>query len=243
MMPEPADYPAPQPHGPVEALFDEDVYWVQGTMRMGPGMRISRTMAVLRQGGELALVNPVRLDSEGEAALEALGAVKHVVRLGAFHGLDDRYTVDRYGAEFWCQAGSDHYPEPKPTQVLSEGAALPIEGAELFVFRQTKLPECAILLRRHGGLLITCDGVQHYGDWSRCSPLARLVMRFMGFRNTVMIGPLWLKVMTDKGGSLRPDFERLLELDFDHHISAHGDLRRGGARELLRAAVARAFPG
>jgi hypothetical protein len=210
-------------------------------MHMGPGLRLNRNMVVLRQAGELTLVNAVRLAPEGEAALEALGTVKHVMRLGQFHGLDDRYYVDRHGAEFWCQDGSDKYPEPKPTQVLSEGTKLPVDGAELFVFRDTVLPECAILLRRHGGLLITCDSLQHWTDWSYCSPLARLVMALLGFRRTTFIGPPWRKTMTPKGGSLRPDFDRLLELDFDHHIGAHGTPCRGGAHQRVEAAVARAL--
>jgi hypothetical protein len=168
------NYPLPQPHDPIEELF-EDVFWVHGSMRMGPGLGINRNMVVLRQADELTVVNSVRLSAEGEAALEALGRVKHVVRLGQFHGLDDPYYVDRYGAEFWCQAGSDRYPDPKPTQVLTEGTALPVDAAELFVFRGTVRPECAILLRRHGGVLITCDCVQHWTDWSYCSPLARPV--------------------------------------------------------------------
>jgi hypothetical protein len=233
-------YPLPQAHDPIEEIF-EDVFWVHGSMRMGPGFKINRNMVVLRQAGALTLVNAVRLSPEGEAALEALGKVKHVVCLGQFHGLDDRYYVDRFGAAFWCQEGSDRYPEPKPTQVLSEGTKLPVDGAELFVYRETLLPECAILLRRHGGLLITCDSLQHWTDWSYCSPLARLVMALLGFRRTTFIGPPWRKVMTPKGGSLRADFDRLLELDFDHHIGAHGNPCRGGAHQLVEAAVERAL--
>jgi hypothetical protein len=234
------NYPLPQPHDPIEELF-EDVFWVHGSMRMGPGLGINRNMVVLRQADELTVVNSVRLSAEGEAALEALGRVKHVVRLGQFHGLDDPYYVDRYGAEFWCQAGSDRYPDPKPTQVLTEDTALPVDAAELFVFRGTVRPECAILLRRHGGVLITCDCVQHWTDWSYCSPLARLVMGLLGFRLTTLLGPPWRKAMTPKGGSLRPEFDRLLELDFDHHIGAHGGLCRGGAHQRVQAAIERAF--
>ena len=232
-------YPPAQPHGALEELF-EDVFRVHGSMRMAPGMRIDRNMLVLRQDGELTVIGPVRLDASGEAALDALGRVRHVLRLGNFHGVDDAYYVDHYGAEFWCQPNSLAYPEPLPSQLMTEQSMLPVDGAELFLFRDTRHPEGAVLLPRHG-LLITCDALQHWSDREGCSLLARLVMPVLGFRRGSIVGPPWRKRMTPPGGSLQADFERLLNLEFAHQIGAHGGLCRGNARELARAAVARAF--
>jgi hypothetical protein len=235
-----AEHPPPWPHGPLQELF-EDVFWVQGSFVAGPAIRFSRNMVVLRQDGALTLVNPVRLSADGEAALSALGTIRHAIRLDAFHGMDDAYYVDRHGAEFWSQAEPDRYPRPLPTRELGEGVELPIDGAEVFVFRQARRPEGAILVRRHGGLLITCDSVQDWSDMTLCSWPARLIMPLMGFRRTTIVGPLWLKYMTPEGGSLGADFERLLELPFDHLVSAHGGPCLGGAHDRVRAAVARAL--
>ncbi|MBW2524342.1 MAG: hypothetical protein JRI23_09215 [Deltaproteobacteria bacterium] len=235
-----ADHPAPQPHGPIEKIFD-DLYWVQGTMRMGPGMRISRNMVLLREEGEVTVLNPVRLDELAETQLERIGAVKHIVRLGYFHGLDDRYYVERFGAKLWCQAGSDHYSEPRPDVVLSESTELPVSYAKLFVFQQSKHPECAVLVQRGGGLLVTCDSVQHHVDGTRCSLMAKVVMHLMGFMKPMNIGPPWKKRMSPEGGSLRSDFERLLELEFDLAVGGHGTVCRGGARQHLQSTVARVF--
>ncbi len=66
-------------------------------------------------------------------------------------------------------------------------------------------------------------------------------MRWMGFSLTTLVGPLWLKYMTREGGSLRPDFERLLELDFDCLLTAHGTPLRTGAKQAVAQAVERAF--
>ena len=52
--------------------------------------------------------------------------------------------------------------------------------------------------------------------------LAKLVMYPMGFFTPCVIGPFWLKAVTSTGGSVRADFERVLALDFDNLISAHG---------------------
>ena len=233
-------YPAAQRHDPIEELF-EDVFWVHGSMRMGPGMRINRNMMVLRDGGDLTLISPVRLSPEGEAALDALGKVKHVMRIGPGHSFDDGYYVERYGAEFWRNDRVGKGTEPKPTRALDGGAKLPVRDAELFVFEETKVPEFAILVKRGGGVLITCDALQNWVDWRHCTLLARLAMPIVGIRLGTGVGPIWKKIMTREGGSLRADFERLLELDFDHLIAAHGALCRGGAKARVRAAVDRAF--
>ena len=233
-------YATAAPHDPIEEIFP-DVFLVRGSMRMVPLMQISRNMVVTRNAGRLTLVNPIRLSKHGEKSLEALGTVRHVVRLGCYHGIDDPYCVTRFDAEFWCQKGSEHYPKPPPDHLLEEGAPLPVPKATLFVFRETTLPECALLIPVGGGLLVTCDSVQHYGDWRFCSLAARLVMRLMGFSRTTLVGPLWKKYMTPQGGSIRPDFNRLLELDFEHLVSAHGALLRTNARAGVRAAVDRAY--
>ena len=96
------------PHAaPVEIL--PDILFVHGRMRMGPGMVINRNMVAVRSHGEITLLNPIRLSSEGEKALEAYGVVKHAVRLGSYHGVDDAYTVERFGAEFWALEGESEY--------------------------------------------------------------------------------------------------------------------------------------
>lgn len=239
-MPPTDKHPPPLPHDPIEELF-EGVYCVKGSMRMGPGMTVDRNMIVLRQGSELMVIDPVRLTPEGETSMAALGHVRHVLRLGDFHGHDDRYYVERFGAEFWCQAGSNRYPEPRPSRLLTADTELPIAEAELFVFRETRFPECAVLQRRHG-LLITCDSVQHWQGRRYCSLLTRIVMPLAGFRLGTNIGPLWRRMMTHKGSSLAPDFQRLLELEFEHLIGAHGALCRGDAHRRLSQAVAATFP-
>jgi len=47
--------------------------------------------------------------------------------------------------------------------------------------------------------------------------------------------------MTPKGISLKPDFQRLLRLDFKHLIGAHGRLARTRAHEQVEAEVRRVF--
>jgi hypothetical protein len=229
-------WPAAQPHGPIEEII-ADVFAVRGSMRMAPLMRIGRNMVICREGDELTLLNPVRLSVVGEAELARLGRVSNIVRLGCFHGLDDRYYVERFGARFWCQPGSKRYPEPVPDVELTEDTELPIRDARIMTFRDARLPECAVLIGRDGGLLVTCDSVQHYGDWKRTSLVARLVMRYYGFTKSTLVGPIWLKYMSSRGGNLQADFERMLEWPFNKMISAHGALLDEGAHAAVERAV------
>ena len=96
---DPSKYPAPLPHESIEQIFP-DVFLVHGSARVGPAMRMNRNMVIIRNGVELSLINPVRLDASSEAELHRLGKITNVIRLGYYHGVDDRYYVDRYGAEF-----------------------------------------------------------------------------------------------------------------------------------------------
>lgn len=234
-----SEYAAASPHDPICEVAP-DLFFVGATFPMSRLMRISRNMVIVRNGGDLTLVNPIRLSADGEKQLEALGVVKHVVRLGSFHGCDDPYVVARFNAEFWCQPGSDRYPEPKPDHELTAGGPLPIDDAELFEFREIKKPECALLIRRGPGILLVCDGLQYYGDFSRHSLVAKLLMPLMGFGRRMLVGPIWLKFLTKTGRTVKPDFERLLELPFDALISAHGTPLMTGAKAAVRTAVDRA---
>jgi len=234
-------HPPYYPHDGVEEIAS-DLFMVRGSIRMNALMSISRNMAIVRHAGELNLVNPIRLDEPGERALLELGDVKRILRLGSMHGVDDPYYVDRFGAELWAPGDSQTYPEPVVDRLLAPDQPLPFPDGEVFPFVGTVQPECVLLLSRDPGVLLTCDGIQHYGDYRHNSFVARVVMPWIGFPKTTIIGPFWLKVMTPDGESLASEFERLLSLDFDRLLSAHGSLLASGAKASVTAAVRKAFP-
>ena len=228
------------PHGPVEEIAD-DVFMVRGSIKLNRVLRISRNMGVIREGSDLTLINPIRLDADGEAQLQSLGQVSNLLRLGPFHGVDDPYYADNFTARFWCQPGGQAYTEPPIDVELGSESTLPFADGELFEFTGTLQPECALLLKRERGILFTCDAIQHYGDYSYNNLPARLLMPRIGFPKTTIVGPFWLKLMTPEGANLEGDFRRLLELEFDTLLSAHGTLLAGGAHAAVAAAVARTF--
>jgi hypothetical protein len=224
-----------QPHGSFTEVFP-DVFQLQGTIRFATLLSITRNMTVVRQGGELVVLNSVRLSPEGEAELEKLGKVTHVVRVGAFHGLDDPYYVDRWKATLWGPPGTQHGAGLAGRDLTQDECPLP--GARVFLFQHTKQPEAAIVLDREGGVLIPCDSYQNWTTFEGCSVLGGLMMRALDFRPTVIGGP-WMKRVGSP--EVRADFERLLEVPFAHLLPAHGTTLRDRAREGLRTAVAHRF--
>ncbi|MFT3770995.1 MAG: hypothetical protein QM820_36725 [Minicystis sp.] len=222
-------FPAPLPHGPIREIFP-DVFVVRGSFRMAPLVSIARNMIILRRGTDLTLVNSVRLSAAGEAELTKLGAVKHLVKLGAFHTLDDPYYKSRFAPTFWAPA-----PQDAKTEKLVDGGPSPSEGVSVFSFERTKKGEAALVVAQpQGNLLVTCDRVQNWVDTEGCSLFGGLATRALGFIEPAKIGPMWLKAMTGgKPSALKPDFDRLLARDFVHLIAGHGDLLRDEARTAL----------
>ncbi len=234
-------YPPVYPHDPIEEIA-QDVFMVRGSLKMNALLRISRNMAVIRHDSELTLVNPIRLYAAEEEKLQTLGNIKRIMRLGPMHGVDDPYYVNTFEAEFWCQPGGTIYPQPTIGVEMQPDGPLPFPDAELFCFKGTLQPESALVLQRDNGLLLTCDALQHYGDYKHNNLPARLMLPFLGFSKTTLVGPVWLKLMTPEAASLKQEFERLLSLDFDALLSAHGSFLAHGAKAAVQAAIERAFP-
>lgn len=222
------------------------LHFVTGTIQM-PGplpVRFSRSMTVVQRGDRLVVVNSLRLDDAGLAALDALGKVTDVVRLAANHGVDDPFYAERYGAKVWVVEGQRYTAgfntnSPKtyftPHHEMDETSALPIEGAKLFVF-DSQPPEGMLLLPDHGGVLISGDCLQHWAEPDEYfSWLGKAMMKMMGFIKPHNVGPGWLKQCKPSKAQLRA----VLELSFANVLPAHGQPVIGNAHELYRPALER----
>lgn len=246
--PSPRPFPPALPHGPLRQVLS-DIYFVTGTVVM-PGLvplAFSRNMTVVRQGDELVLINTVRLDADGLRALDALGAVKHVIRIAGFHGMDDPFYKDRYNATVWALSGQGYGAGFNATvdpqrayfhadRGIEPGGELPLQGASLYSFGTTP-PEGLLLLPRDGGVLVAGDALQNWGKADAYFNLmARVMMRGMGFLKPYNLGPGWLR-------AAKPTREALagvLDLGFEHLLPAHGAEVLGGAKQAFRPVIERA---
>lgn len=227
--------------GTLEQVFD-DIWWAWGTVRVGPGIVFPRNMTIVRERGELVVIHPVLMPDAEQKKIEALGPIKHIVRLGAFHGMDDPAYVERYHPTVWAPPGVDHRPGVATDKELVPGGEVPIDGATLFSFDSSRSPEVVLHVPRHGGVLLACDSVQNWETVEGCTFLARQMSRLMGFRGRACIGPGWRKQCEPKDGAgFRPLFEKLLDFDFRHVLGGHGAPMKDTAKDDLRAQVKKLY--
>lgn len=228
------------PHGAIDEVWP-GVWHVTGTMKtvlMGAHWHFSRNMTVVRDGDALTLINTVRLDDAGLAALDALGRVAHVVRIGSLHGLDDAFYKQRYGAICWALPGMPPAPGVEPDRLLEEGGAMPVADASVFIFRSTKLPEGILRLDREGGILVACDSLQNWlAPDAFFSEESKRMMTEMGFFQSANLGPVWMQVNSPQA----EDFKRLRDVPFRHALCGHGSPLRDQAREAYRQRFAQVF--
>jgi hypothetical protein len=229
--------------GPLQQVFD-DVWWAWGTVRFMPGFLFPRNMVIVREGGALVVVHPVMMPDDTQKKIEALGPVKHIVRLGAFHGMDDLAYAKKYDASLWAPPGVDCAEGLKVAHELHPGGELPFADARLVDFEASRAPETALHLARNGGMLLTCDSVQNWEHTTGCSFLGGVMSRMMGFKGRACIGPGWRKQCEPKeGAGFGPTFEQILDLEFRHVIGAHGAPMKDTAKEELRASVRKIYSG
>ncbi|MDA0369568.1 MAG: hypothetical protein O3C65_14585 [Proteobacteria bacterium] len=235
------------PHGALEEVLP-GIWFVRGGIKMPIKipMKISRSMTVVKDAdGGLTLFNSMRLSEAGLAALEALGTVKNVMRIAGFHGRDDAFYRDRYGAKVYAIAGQRYTRgmegDPaktvdymQPDVWLSADDALPIDGASLKILSSSTPPEAICRLDRDGGILIAGDSLQHtpVPDEFFNFP-AKIMMKKMGFFKPYNVGPGWLQFAHPSAAEVRS----ILDLDFEHVLPGHGTAVIGGAKEKFRIAI------
>lgn len=177
-------------------------------------------MVIVRNGNELTLINTLRLDENGLRALDKLGKVTHVIRLGAFHDRNDVFYLDCYKAKLWAVSGMIHKNNRQADFLIEKTTITPFPGASFFKFETTTQPEAIIHIARHGGILITCDSIK---NWTRVDEYfsEKTGNEFLkqGLIAPVSIDKIWLGAMRPKNS----DFARLKKLKFRHLFSAHGE--------------------
>ena len=233
-------------HGDLEQVF-ENIFLVTGTAAIKKPLPIcfSRNMVIVRNDDELTLINSVRLSEQGLQQLDALGRVKHVIRLAGFHGMDDPFYKDRYGATVWSvdapyasgtstePTAEDIYFEPDLT--ITPATDLPIPDAQVVLIDSAKPKEALLLLAYEEGILISGDCMQNWQKPDRFfNFFARIFMKKGGFIRAGNIGPAWFKFTKPEAVQIK----NILDLDFQHVLPAHGAPAIGNAKELFRPAIA-----
>jgi hypothetical protein len=190
--------------------------------------RHSRNMIVVRDNNTLSLINAVRLNEDCLSQLDALGKVRNVIRIGAFHGRDDAFYTDRYQAKQWALAGMP------AANVLTTNGAMPIADCSLFQFETTQYPEAILHIAKEGGILITCDSIKNWiaADefFSNDSAKRYEELKYFG---VATISRTWIDACNIQAA----DLEKIKSLTFKHLISAHGEPLLNNAHDAVTKSI------
>ena len=147
------------PHGEIRQIFD-DIFFVSGTNKTthdGTELQHSRNMIIVREEDKLSLINSIHLTDTGLIALEKLGQVDKVIRIGAFHGRDDAFYVNKYQAALWALPGMHDQHGCDIDVEFTEQGQQPFANCSLLTFATAKFPEALIHIKQHDGILLSCD--------------------------------------------------------------------------------------
>ncbi len=167
------------------------------------------------------LLDPL-LPEEGLAWFERRRAPRHILLTNRLHSRQSQRFVEAFGCEVWCnEAGLGHFGAKGEVRDLRvrgfpPGEVLPggIESHEVGVLCPD---ETAFRIPGVAPALAVADGVVRDG----AGPLVFVPDSLLGEDPEAV-----------KRG-LRAAYRRLLALDFDHLLLAHGNPWIGGAREVL----------
>jgi len=261
------DHPPAFAHGPITPLFPDakvhSLYYVRGRVYFGrfPFNR-NMTINIHPITRDITIINSVRLSEPALKELESMGQIKHIIRLCAYHGMDDAFYIFRYQAKYWALKGmsfppglegADYYMSESPD---STNPSLPIyPSASIFIFRHLlpHLHEANLIIHyslssssssspdeKTTNILISGDSVQnyHYGYDPHTSILISIGLPFTSFRGTC-IGPAWFNEAFKKAtpSERREEFDRLLAFHCNHLIPPHGYPRLDDVDPALRKAV------
>ncbi|HET9843041.1 MAG TPA: hypothetical protein VFP93_00110 [Gammaproteobacteria bacterium] len=227
-------------HGDLQEIFP-NVFFVMGTnitSHEGIELQHSCNMVVVKSGNALTLINTIRLNNDALSALDNLGQVTNVVRIGAFHGRHDAFYIDRYSAKLWALKGVQHDNNKSTDVELIPHGEMPFPDCSVFVFETSIHPEAILQVNREGGILITCDSVK---NWTCIDPFfseqTGKLYEKLGFLGEATISKIWQQACNIQAH----DFARLKLLHFKHLLSAHGEPLLHNAYETLSATIEQEF--
>jgi hypothetical protein len=172
--------------------------------------------------GPAVLLDPL-VPEEGLGWFEGRGTPRHVILTNRLHSRHTARFVEAFGCDVWCnREGLDHLAGRLDVKGFRAGDLLPggIESHEVGVLCPD---ETALRIPVAEGVLSAADGVVRDAD----GPLTFVPDPLLGDDPEAI-----------KRG-LKAAYARLLSLEFDHLILAHGLPWIGGAREALREFVER----
>lgn len=215
-----------------------DGVWVaKSPLRYLGLFEVGTRMTVMRAGDGLVLHSPIAVDDELKREIDAVGAVRFIIAPNAYHHL---YAGD--AAKAWPEAKllapkalrgkrndlriDDEIETAKPSAWGGDLRSFPIEGSMLketvFVHGPTKTLVAADLF----------ENFTHVDHW-----LTRQYLKMGGVYGRPGWHPLLRFVYRDRKAA-KASIEKVLDVDLDRIVIAHGDVVTTKPKETMREALA-----
>ncbi len=181
-----------------------------------PKIKIEVSSHYVRDAG--ALIDPL-IPTEGLDRLRELGPPENIFLTNRHHYRHCAEIEREFGCPVWCNENGLHeFTQGEPVRGFRAGDVLP-GGIESFEVGAICPDETALHIAAAEGALAIADGIVRDGDG------------LLAFVPDELLGEKPAEV---KQG-LRAAYARLLDLEFDHLLFAHGEPWLGGGKEALRA--------
>ena len=208
-----------------------NVYTVQSCFPVMPFvMSLPCTMTIYRDSnGDVTLFNVFRVSEKIEDEILKIGPVKHIVKLGAFHGAADAYYLKapKFGnPKYWCLNGmrcADGLSKPSFLTTTS----VPIDGAVLHTLPEPFPEACMIVPGVNGdSVLIVADTLVHATDTKGVPLIGKVVMNLFGLATdgVPQVAPVWYSLESDAlpRNVLAQYYEKLWSLEWNSVVTGHG---------------------
>lgn len=219
--------------------LDDGVHALETSLRVSPGFHLPlRSTLLSLEGGGLMVVSPLRMDDTLAARVSALGRVTHIVSPNKFHHLFVGDAVAR-----WPDA-QVHLAPGLPEKLTRLGrqvpphTALPADmPAGVTAVALEGVPALGETLFFHAAsrTLVVTDLVFHVLGPTQ-GLLTGLILRMVGAHQRLAQG-LEVRLLVRDREAARQSLERVMALDFERVVMAHGVVVDVDAKERLRAAL------
>lgn len=219
-----------------ELVQHADGLWSAAAPHSFFGLHLGTRMTVLRlPGGELWLHSVVAIDDLLEYAIDALGSVAHIVVPNLYHHLYVTEAIQRWPqARVHAPAAMRRKrPDLRIDAELGETPDPDWGGALAPVHIDGSMLDETVFIHRPSRTLITSDLVENFDTSPHLG--TRLYLKAAGLHGHVGWSRFLRLVYRDRRATRR-SLDRLLGIDFDRIVLAHGRVLEHGGPAAVREA-------
>lgn len=215
-----------------------DVYAVTSCIELGLGFALPLRCTIVRgTDGGVVVVAPSALDEEAVSFIGALGPVRAIVAPNRLHHLSLAAASARWpAAKVYAAPGlADKLAGVRIDHTLSDGTGALGEALTTVAVQGAPGLSELVLLHRPSKTLVVTDlvfNVREPSGW-----LTPLVLRAVGAHRRLAQSRA-LRLMVKDRAAAAASARRVVALDFDRLVMAHGEVVETNARAELEAALA-----